>query len=391
MIRRLIAETGLGAVYEARHRYTDRTVAIKRTRAGLASAPRVRERLLREARFLGGARHPGIVAVLDAGESPEGSPYMVMEMLEGRTLDGLLATRGALSVEEAVRIGSGVCEALAYAHARGVVHRDIKPSNVFLPPEGVQGPVKVIDFGIASVGVADASKKLTLADEILGTAEYMAPEQLLMEATDHRCDLYAVGVTLFECLTGEVPFPGSYPEVLVEVSTSKEAPSPRQIRPAIPEAVAEVVTRALARSPGDRFQDAVSFARALEAALGQAAPAPAGLAGQQRRRFRRAAYVTPIRVFGAQAVFDGRSEDISEGGLLLLGPQILQHDTPVRVRFASPLTGAIVTVAAMARWVRSARGGKGAIGVEFAAIEDSLRAEIARYVVLVGAPDDAGA
>jgi serine/threonine protein kinase len=158
--------------------------------------------------------------VLDAGVDPEGRPYVVMEMLEGRPLDGLLAVRGRLPIPDAVQLGRQLCETLAYVHARGVVHRDLKPSNVFLARDELgREVVKLFDFGIAGTREAlpdERAHKLTRAGSVMGTPEYMAPEQIFAQPADHRADLYAVGVTLFECLTGDVPFSGDYPQVLLK-------------------------------------------------------------------------------------------------------------------------------------------------------------------------------
>jgi eukaryotic-like serine/threonine-protein kinase len=214
-LRRLVARGGMGLVFEAHHKFTRRAVALKLLPEDLRSRRDVRGRLLREAHALTTVRHPGFVEVLDAGVCATQGPYVVMEMLEGRTLDGILAARRRLSIHDTVQVGRQVCEAIAHAHHRGVIHRDIKPSNVFIARNELgEETVKLIDLGVAAVAeeqLEHLDPKLTTAHEVLGTPEYMAPEQLWGRAIDARTDVYAIGMSLFECLTGEVPYQGRYP------------------------------------------------------------------------------------------------------------------------------------------------------------------------------------
>ncbi|MEJ7730021.1 MAG: serine/threonine-protein kinase [Polyangiaceae bacterium] len=434
MLRREIAHGAMGRVFEARHLFTGRSVAIKLLHPG--SSEPLRERLLREIRVLGAVRHPNIVEVLDAG-TIAGEPYLAMEMLEGRTLDGILTARRTLSVADTVHIGRQVCEALAFAHVCGFAHRDIKPSNVFVARTAYgEEVVKIVDFGIAAL--EDAPKaaggsKLTQSGEVLGTPEYMAPEQLLAkDDIDARCDIYAVGVLLYECLTGQVPFTGNYPEVLLKVAQAAKAPSPRSIRPDLDPGLSAAIERALARAPSDRFPSVSAFARAfvgacamppgrsllvgvpppvparpaagrrhapVDPAAAVAAPDPVALAptpprprvqedpGAQRRRYARAPYVTPVRIVsGDQSTLDGRSEDISEGGMLVITPRPCNDGEKVHVRFASPTGGHIVVVLCISRWVRMARDGKGAVGLEFVELAQHVRVSIAEHVRLMSAP-----
>jgi len=215
LLKREIARGGAGAVFEAEHIYTQRSVALKLLLPEQRSAPEPRARLLREALALSAARHPGVVAALDAGETEDGTPYLVLELLEGRSLEGILAVRRRIAAAEVAWIGAAICEALAAAHRRGIIHRDIKPSNVFVArDEQGNEVVKVFDFGVARV--PSEKNKLTQDGALLGTPEYMAPEQLLAREVDGRTDLYAVGVTLYECLAGVVPFEGNFGEVLLK-------------------------------------------------------------------------------------------------------------------------------------------------------------------------------
>ncbi|HXK17457.1 MAG TPA: protein kinase, partial [Polyangiaceae bacterium] len=397
LLKREIARGGAGAVFEAEHIYTKRSVALKLLVPEQRSAAEPRARLLREALALSAARHPGVVAALDAGETDDGTPYLVLELLEGRSLEGILAVRRRISSAEAAQVGAAICDALSAAHRRGIIHRDIKPSNVFVArDEQGREVVKLFDFGVARV--PSESNKLTQDGALLGTPEYMAPEQLLARDVDGRTDLYALGVTLYECLAGVVPFEGNFGEVLLSVST-KMLPPLREKAADVPPDLASAIEKALAREPDERFADAATFAQALRAAgpaatpgslLGirqgpPAIPRPAtvsapsprakggpaspvipashGAASQgapvshgvpasparvvpvppplpaTRRRFPRAPYVTPVRIYYGSSVLDGRSEDVSVGGLLVLAPQAFEQAEQVKVRFALPMTG----------------------------------------------------
>jgi serine/threonine protein kinase len=402
-LKREIARGGAGAVFEAEHLYTSRPVAIKLLLEGQADASEARQRLLLEARALTVARHPGIVLALDAGETEDGAPYLVMELLEGRTLEGILAVRPRIGVADAVFIGLQVCDALAAAHERGILHRDIKPSNVFISRnESGREVTKIFDFGIARLPLQ--SQKITQQGAVLGTPEYMAPEQLLaQEDIDARCDIYALAISLYEALAGTVPFEGSFGEVLLKVSTQ---PMPSLIArcPDVPPALEAAIEKALARDRADRHATVREFAEALSrvptgdelptSMLGLRAPAaapgarlpppPSPEQPSTRRRFARAPYVTPIRILCANGTsLDGRSEDISVGGLLVLAPQAFGQEESVRVRFALPITGKLLEVAAIARWVKKARG-TGAIGLEFAALAPEQLALIETYVTAMG-------
>ncbi len=425
LLKREIARGGAGAVFEAEHIYTKRSVALKLLLPEQRSAPEPRARLLREALALSAARHPGVVAALDAGETDDGTPYLVLELLEGRSLEGILAVRRRIGAAEAAWLGSGICEALAAAHRRGIIHRDIKPSNVFVARDE-QGSevVKIFDFGVARV--PDEKNKLTQDGGLLGTPEYMAPEQLLAREVDGRTDQYAVGVTLYECLAGVVPFEGNFGEVLLKAATEPVPPLRQKAVEVTPE-FAAVIERALSREPDGRFADALAFAQALRKAAPASAPfsllgirqgpppipvrsgasasaaaavpapdptrvsVPGGARAlpvppplpPTRRRFPRAPYVTPVRIFHDQVVLDGRSEDVSVGGLLVLAPQAFEQAQLVKVRFALPMTGRVIEIGATARWVKAA-GVRGAVGLQFSSLPADAHEVIDRYVTMMG-------
>lgn len=404
-LKREIARGGAGAVFEAEHLYTSRPVAIKLLLAEQVEATESRQRLLLEARALSVARHPGIVLGLDAGETEDGTPYLVMELLEGRTLEGILAVRPRISVADAVYIGMQLCDALAAAHERGILHRDIKPSNVFISrSESGREVTKIFDFGIARLA---QNQKITQQGAVLGTPEYMAPEQLLQQDDiDARCDIYALGISLYEALAGTVPFEGNFGEVLLKVCTQ---PMPSLIArcPHVPPQLEAAIEKALARDPAERHATVREFAEALSrvptgdelptSLLGlRAAPmAPVSGGGARlppplpeqastRRRFARAPYVTPIRILCTNGTsIEGRSEDISVGGLLVLAPQAFGQEESVSVRFALPITGKLLEVPAIARWVKKARG-TGAIGLQFGALAPDQLAVIENYVTAMG-------
>jgi serine/threonine-protein kinase len=404
---------GAGAVFEARHIYTRRIVAIKIIREDSQSATLLdlHARLLREAQALAAARDPGIVDVIDAGIAQTGTPYLVLECLEGRTLEGLLAARERIPVIDTVAIGISLARSLAVAHRAGVVHRDVKPANVFVirDPDGREH-TKLVDFGIAAIPPA-GQRKLSKAGALIGTPEYMSPEQLLaVDPVDARSDIYALGVTLYECLTGDVPYSGTYAQILLQSAAPRPTPKVRAGRPEVPPHIAEVIDRALEKARGDRFADMDAFASALAAAARASGvtrlhpallgppPLPDSAAARsvdapldytQRRRCPRAAYVTPVRIIVDGMAIDGRSDDISETGMLVLCRGECPEDKAVAVRFASPIDGRVVTVLGRVRWVKGTGKhdhAQRAIGIHFDAVPDDLRASINRYAEMMEDP-----
>jgi serine/threonine-protein kinase len=451
----------MGLVYEAHHKFTRRAVALKLLAEDQRGQKETHQRLLREAHALSAVRHPGFVEVLDAGVCTDNGPYIVLEMLEGRTLDGILAARRRLSIADTVQIGRRVCAAVAHAHAHGVVHRDLKPSNIFVArTEFGEEYVKIIDLGVAAVAVdqlATVDRKLTKAHEVLGTPEYMAPEQLWGHPIDARTDVYAIGMTLYECLTGDVPYTGAYPEVLVQVSKADGPPEVRKARPDVSPALAIVIENALEKDAANRFQTANELGRALVAAAGielkpssllalsdeeetvadeaeeepdqtirtvalvrkkgsskpppdrgsdvrAVSQAPRSTSSQapraasnaaptaephpsHRRQFVRAPYVTPVRIRSATgSELNGRSEEISEEGMLVLTPLPFPLGAQLRLMFATPITGEMITVPGTVRWTREARG-RAVMGVEFNEVPVVLRRVVADYIAMLPGGD----
>ncbi len=267
-IGELLGRGGMAEVHLGRDTRLGRTVAIKMLRSDLARDPSFQARFRREAQSAAGLNHPAIVAVYDSGEEPavEGGvpvPYIVMEYVEGRTLRELVSAGRPMPWREALRVTSGVLAALAYSHRAGIVHRDIKPANVMVTPTG---DIKVMDFGIARA-IADSSATMTQTQAVIGTAQYLSPEQARGETVDARSDLYSAGCLLFELLTGRPPFVADSP-VAVAYQHVGEAPvAPSSVDVDVPDAVDAIVLHALEKERGSRYQTADDFREDVDSAL----------------------------------------------------------------------------------------------------------------------------
>ncbi|MEU7281860.1 protein kinase [Streptomyces sp. NPDC045431] len=246
---------GMAEVFAAEDVRLGRTVAVKLLRADLAEDPVSKARFTREAQSVAGLNHHAIVAVYDSGEDVVGGqsvPYIVMELVEGRTIRDLLHTAEAPPPEQALIIVSGVLEALAYSHQHGIVHRDIKPANVIITHSGA---VKVMDFGIARA-LHGASTTMTQTGMVMGTPQYLSPEQALGKAVDHRSDLYATGCLLYELLALRPPFTGETPLSVVYQHVQDIPVPPSEVSDVAPPELDGLAMRALAKDPDDRFQSA---------------------------------------------------------------------------------------------------------------------------------------
>jgi eukaryotic-like serine/threonine-protein kinase len=252
---------GMADVYCAEDTQLGRRVALKLLYRRFAEDAEFVERFRREASSAAGLQHPNIVGVFDRGEW-DGTYYIAMEFLDGRTLKQLVTEHGAMPPDLAIDITLQVLRAARSAHKRGVVHRDIKPHNVMLDDEG---RAKVTDFGIARAGASD----MTQTGSIMGTAQYLSPEQAHGEPVSPRSDLYSIGVMLYELVTGRVPFDGESAVTIALKHVSERPLPPAQVNPAVPPALDAVVMRALEKDPARRFADADEFAAALEAARAQ--------------------------------------------------------------------------------------------------------------------------
>ncbi|WP_052441299.1 protein kinase domain-containing protein [Streptacidiphilus anmyonensis] len=280
----LLGSGGMAEVYRARDLRLDRAVAVKVLRPELAADPVQRVRFGREARAAASLNHPGIVAVFDSGEGAGPHldlPYLVMEYLPGRTLAQVLADDGPLPPRQALRIVAEILDALEHAHRGGMVHRDVKPANVMVVEDGTVA-VKLMDFGIARSfgrGPAAAEQALTAAGLVIGTADYLSPEQARGEAADARSDLYAVGCLLHEVLTGVLPLTADTPLNTVWRRLHEDPEPPSLLVPSLAPAVDAVVLRALSREPAERYPDAAAMGTAvrdvLDAESAAATPHPA--------------------------------------------------------------------------------------------------------------------
>jgi serine/threonine-protein kinase len=259
-IERLLGRGGMSSVWQAYDEELGRPVAIKllHTRR-LESADSV-DRFEREARTLALLAHPGIVTVIDRGET-DGRPFIVCELVDGRDLHERISLEGRLPITEALAIAVQVAAALAYAHGRGVIHRDVKPHNVLLTADG---HAKLTDFGIARVDDAPA---LTNPGRVLGTGDYVAPEQAQGRPLDGRADIYALGALLYHCLTSVPPYRGSSFVEIAEQHLRAPVPSVQSRRPEVSDGVEAIVARALAKHPDDRFADVGEMGTALEGEL----------------------------------------------------------------------------------------------------------------------------
>ena len=300
-----IGRGGMAVVYLADDLRHDRKVAIKFIQPELAQAVGA-ARFLREIEIAARLTHPHIVPLFDSGES-DGRLFYVMPFLEGESLRDRLRRERQLPVHEALLIGRDVASALDYAHARNVVHRDIKPENVLL----YEGEAMVADFGIALAASAAASPRITGTGLVVGTPEYMSPEQALDEGTDARSDQYSLACVLFEMLAGEPPYAGSSPYSILSKRLMDPVPSVRRLRPMVPAVVDRALTRALAKAPADRFPSAGALA--AELALASMTPATGSAAVAERPRTASVA-VLPFRNLSAdpenEYFADGITEDV---------------------------------------------------------------------------------
>ncbi|MFH2007793.1 MAG: protein kinase [bacterium] len=263
---RLLGEGGMGAVYEARHTFVKKPCAVKILHSQFSKDETVVKRMLREAQAAAAVGHPNIVEMHDFGLTDDGICYLVMELLSGENLSSMIQRFGHLGVEQAVAITIQVLSSLSAAHNKNIVHRDLKPENVFIAQASLgEEAVKLLDFGISKYAPAEAENpRLTRTGTVMGTPYYMSPEQAAgAKDVDKRTDLWSVGVILYECLTGQLPYQGdNYNEIIVAIVTKPVRP-PIELNALIPEALNDVVMRALHRKIESRFRTATEMIGAL--------------------------------------------------------------------------------------------------------------------------------
>jgi serine/threonine protein kinase len=267
-IESVLGRGTMGVVYAARQRSPERRVALKLITPAFAGDDVFRERFLREATAAAAIEHPNILPVYAAGES-NGILFLATRLVEGADLGDILRGSPGLRLDRVVRIVGQVGGALDAAHARGLVHRDVKPGNVLItqqPDEEDADLCYLTDFGV-STWTASSAAAVTLTGQLIGTANYVAPEQIEGKPVDGRTDLYALGCVLYECLTGRAPFSGRSPAATLFAHLHEEAPVPSSIRPGLPPELDEVVSRALRKAPEDRYASCRELTHDLRAAL----------------------------------------------------------------------------------------------------------------------------
>lgn len=269
-IKQIIGRGGMAEVHEGLDTRLNRRIAIKVLRADLARDPIFIERFRREAQSAAGLNHPNIVSIYDTGEDShtEGVtqtnvPYIVMEFVDGVTLREMLQNGPRILPERGLEILAGVLAALDYAHRHGIVHRDIKPANVMI---NTHGDAKVMDFGIARA-MSDAATSVTATSAVMGTAQYLSPEQARGEVADARSDIYAAGCLLYELLTGSTPFTGDSPVSIAYQHVNSQVTAPSHLDPSIPPTLDAIVLQALAKNPTSRYQTAAEMRADVERAI----------------------------------------------------------------------------------------------------------------------------
>ncbi|MGZ4569862.1 MAG: Stk1 family PASTA domain-containing Ser/Thr kinase [Blastococcus sp.] len=262
----VLGRGGMAEVHRGRDLRLGREVAVKVLRNDLARDPSFQVRFRREAQAAASLNHPAIVAVYDTGEdrTPNGAtPYIVMEYVEGETLRDVLRREGRLSPERAMSLAADICGALDFSHRNGIVHRDVKPGNVMITP---QGAVKVMDFGIARA-VSDSAATMTSTAAVIGTAQYLSPEQARGEGVDARSDVYSLGCLLYELVTGAPPFTGDSPVAVAYQHVREDPRLPSSINPQVPPELDAILLKAMSKNPANRYQSAADMRNDLLRAL----------------------------------------------------------------------------------------------------------------------------
>lgn len=314
---------GMGEVYRVRHTISDRIEAMKLVRAGPATGSHAQEmldRFTREIRLLATLQHPNIATLHTAFRHGQ-ELVMIMECVEGEDLSRRL--QAGMTLEESLRYTRQVLEALRYAHGRGIVHRDIKPSNIMITP---RGEVKLLDFGLALGGLAPGSSdtRLTITGALVGSMHYIAPEHISGEPHDARSDIYAVGVTLYEMITGRLPIEGAtHLQVIAGHLQHKPVP-PAQVNPKIPEGLSAIVLRALAKDPKERWQTVDAFLAALD---------------EDGLRTTPAGDVSQVRVTQASPRTTGSPQPVAESRHT---PESLHEITRQLAQHVGPIAGVLV-------------------------------------------------
>lgn len=336
----------MGVVYRAKDPAMDRIVALKTIHSAALEGPRgreFRERFLREARTAGGLTHPGIVSMFDVGEH-NGLPYLVMEFVSGPTLTEFVRSRERLGVDRLCELASQIAQALAHAHARGVVHRDIKPANILMTTgegHGIERP-KITDFGVARL----AEQHTTVTGQMVGTPAFMPPEQFTGATVDGRSDIFSLGVVLYWLATGEQPFPGESITSISYKVVNTDPISPRRLNPALPAQLDAIILKCLAKSPEERYQNADDLARELSELRRPTGnfPLPAQPALKAKLHDPEATLISgepPLRPFSVPKAAAGSSAPPAPGNETVVVPQ----------KTLAGVAAAVATVLVFAAWM----------------------------------------
>jgi eukaryotic-like serine/threonine-protein kinase len=371
VVEELLGIGGMGSVYRARHQFIGRSVALKFLDASFTSNDRLRKRFLGEARAANQINHEHIIDITDFGETEDGVIYMVMEYLEGRSLEWEIE-RGPIDIRRALRIARQIALGLARAHELGVMHRDIKPANIHLIRRGRDADfVKILDFGVARI---EQDARITGQDMIVGTPEYIAPEQIRSASPTCSSDLYSLGCLLFEMLTGKIPFDGKTTVLLVK-HLNDPVPPPSSINPKIPREVDALVLKLMEKRPEDRHRDAYHVVQDLQSLL----DAP-GVRGPSRQNLLAVASEPPPSPPPRPSQID-REEEGWERSLRLY--RQLQRDTPQPSGEPAWLAEAIATVErtmSEIRLLRKQLQTTAALATEQEELERSTREQIGRAI-----------
>ena len=338
-ILRLIGDGGMGSVYEARHEMLGVPVALKFLHADLAKRPGLSARFLQEARVSATIQSPHVAHVTDVDTAADGSPYIVMELLHGESLQTLMSRRRKLAPDQAVDFSLQILAGIEVAHSLGVVHRDLKPDNVFVTP-ATGGPLlKLIDFGIAKLKESSEYKKeLTRAGVVMGTPEYMAPEQFYAARdVDHRADIYSLGVMLFEMLTGTRPADGETPEAIVGAVMAGNVRRLSQLEPGLPPKLVAIIERAMQPDRDRRFASAHEMRLELASTAGELSPAGRGAATPAELSVRRHVDAPPTPPEEEKGAVASTLDGADSGGVpRTLPPEEVAGRRPTGTQAAAP-------------------------------------------------------
>ncbi|MFP2932550.1 serine/threonine protein kinase, partial [Pyxidicoccus sp. 3LG] len=274
-IESVLGQGGMGMVFRATQTSVQRPVAVKTLNPSLAAAPQFFERFRREAEIASRLRHPNVITIFDFGRAPDGTCYFVMELLQGESLKEMVKREGPMSLRRAVSLIEQATQGLAHAHAEGCVHRDLKPHNIMVQQLSGKDFVKVLDFGLVKAMEAEEEEQLTSTGQVLGTPQYMPPEQAGGEAVDPRSDLYSMAGVLYFCLTGSSPYGANTVRKALTASLTQPVPavnSKRQGAP-VPTALDAFFKKALSPEKEDRYQNAQEFTDAMLDTIADLSPA----------------------------------------------------------------------------------------------------------------------